>query len=100
MQSCLGFIAETPLPFIHQHKLWYLPEDSQRRNLPVCFPFPRQLVHFVTTASFVPQTHQGNLLTDHSKIQPWYPKLLFQRENALASFLVTHQDPPAGNDKT
>jgi hypothetical protein len=34
----------------------------------------------------------------YSKI-PWYPKLLFQRENALASFwvqrvLVTHQDPP------
>jgi hypothetical protein len=33
-----------------------------------------------------------------SKI-PWYHKLLFQRENALASFwvqsvLVTHQDPP------
>jgi hypothetical protein len=37
-------------------------------------------------------------LVYYSKI-PWYPKVLFQRENALASFwvqrvLVTHQDPP------
>jgi hypothetical protein len=30
--------------------------------------------------------------TLYSKI-PWYPKLLFQRENALASFLVTQPRP-------
>jgi hypothetical protein len=31
-------------------------------------------------------------LNENSKI-PWYPKLLFQRENVLASFLVTQPRP-------